>query len=193
MNLATITVGEVARTSHADGSLSEVLSTFDAHPNLEDSVKRFIVVFAALFAAVSCAGDMGPSGPAGPEGPKGDQGTVGPTGASGPIGPTGATGPQGPPGPVGPPGAANRADLTGLIGASGGVTGTLPAVSVAGGTVPAIACYISSNGTTWLAVAHTPSSSSLAFCGLTGIGTASPGITLINVTPGWRYYLIAVW
>jgi hypothetical protein len=39
----------------------------------------------------------------------------------------------------------------------------------------------------------TPASSTAPFCGLTGIGTASPGITLINVTPGWNYYIIAVW
>jgi hypothetical protein len=69
----------------------------------------------------------------------------------------------------------------------------LPASSVSGGRVPVIACYISSDGQTWLAVAQTPSVSTNSFCGLTGIGTSTPAITLINVTVGWRYYLIAVW
>jgi hypothetical protein len=64
---------------------------------------------------------------------------------------------------------------------------------VAGGRVPVIACYISNTGTTWLAVAQTPTDTSFPACGLTGIGTTSPGITLINVPVGYRYYIIAVW
>ena len=98
-----------------------------------------------------------------------------------------------PPGPVGPAGALNRADLTGTIGSSGAVTALLPPSAVAGGRVPVIACYIGSTTQTWLAVAQIPATSTGAFCGLTGIGTASPGITLINVTAGWNYYIIAVW
>jgi hypothetical protein len=87
----------------------------------------------------------------------------------------------------------NRADLTGVFGSSGSATGLLPPSATAGGSVPVIACYTSSNGQTWLAVAQTPESSGWVFCGLSGIGTASPGITILNGIPGWRYYLIAVW
>jgi hypothetical protein len=82
---------------------------------------------------------------------------------------------------------------TGIFGSSGGATAIFPAAAVAGGSVPAIACYISNDGKTWLAVAYTPASSFSTYCGLTGIGTASPGITIINGTPGWFYYLIAVY
>jgi hypothetical protein len=114
-------------------------------------------------------------------------------GADGATGPQGPAGPAGPPGPQGPAGSLNRADATGVFGGSGAFTGLLPASATAGGRVPAISCYTSSDGRTWLAVAQTPSSSFATYCGLTGIGTASPGITIINGNPGWFYYLIAVW
>lgn len=114
-------------------------------------------------------------------------------GADGATGPQGPAGPAGPPGPQGPAGAVNRADASGVFGSSGSFTGLLPASATAGGRVPAISCYISSDARTWLAVAQVPSSSFATYCGLTGIGTASPGITIINGTPGWYYYLIAVW
>jgi hypothetical protein len=128
-----------------------------------------ILVALALFVAVSCKGADGAAGPEGPQGP------------------------AGPPGPVGPPGASNRAAITGSFGASGSFTGFLPVAAVAGGSLPAIACYISNDRVTWLAVAQTPSTSSATYCGLTGIGSASPGITIINGPFGWFYYLIAVY
>jgi hypothetical protein len=62
--------------------------------------------------------------------------------------------------------------VSGVFGSSGSFTGLLPVAAVADGRLPAIACYISSNGTTWLAVAQTPASSGAAYCGLTGIGTS---------------------
>jgi hypothetical protein len=144
---------------------------------------RHILALAALAATLvtGCKGADGATGPAGPTGP------TGPTGQQGPQGT------QGPPGPAGAPGLVNRADLTGVIGATGGVTGLLPAASVAGGRVPVIACYISDTGQTWLAVAQTPSVTTMPYCGLTGIGTTTPSITLINSPIGYRYYLIAVW
>lgn len=114
-------------------------------------------------------------------------------GATGPPGATGPQGPQGPPGPQGASGALNRADLTGTFGASGSITGLLPPSATANGRVPVIACYISSDRITWLAVAQTDEAGGSTFCGLTGIGTATPGITMIQGTPGWFYYLIAVW
>ncbi|HET8778005.1 MAG TPA: hypothetical protein VFN76_10130 [Candidatus Limnocylindria bacterium] len=80
-----------------------------------------------------------------------------------------------------------------MVGSSGGVVGILPAESVANGHVPVIACYVSDDGETWLAVAQTPSSSTLPFCGLARIGTTTPSVVLTRATPGWFYYLIAVW
>jgi hypothetical protein len=166
-----------------------------------------VVVMLGIAACEGPAGPTGPEGPGGPQGLQGPQGPVGPGGATGPAGPQGATGPagpqgpsgatgatglQGPPGPVGPPGASNRWVMTGTIGESGSTTGILPSAAVAGDGLPAIACYISSNGVTWLAVAQIPSTLSGPSCGITGVGT-SPGITLINVPTGWFYYLIAVY
>jgi collagen triple helix repeat protein len=143
-----------------------------------------------LSIALACKGAEGATGPTGPAGPQGPQGPVGVTGPTGPVGPQG---PIGPPGPVGPPGAINRGDLTGVIPASGGASGGLPTAAVANGHVPVIACYISSDQKTWLAVAQTPSVNTVPFCGLTGIGSATPAITIVNVTPGWFFYMIAVW
>jgi Collagen triple helix repeat (20 copies) len=140
-----------------------------------------------LAVLIACEGPMGPAGPTGP------QGTAGPQGPAGPTGPMGPAGPAGPPGPVGPPGSLNRADATGVFGSSGAFTGLLPAGATAGGSLPAVACYISDTGMTWLAVAQVPDSPNAPYCGLTGIGSTTPALTIINGTPGWQYYLIAVW
>ena len=130
---------------------------------------RNFLTILALVAAVACKGADGATGPQGP------------------------VGPAGPPGPQGPAGAVNRADATGLFNGSGTFTGLLPAAATAGGKVPVIACYTSSDGRTWLAVAQVPPTSSGTFCGLSGIGTTTPGISIINGIPGWFYYIIAVW
>jgi hypothetical protein len=150
------------------------------------------VIALLAFTLFACEGPMGPAGPQGPPGSIGPQGPAGPAGPTGPMGPTGPQGPAGPPGPQGAPGAVNRYEISGTFGSSGSFTGLLPASATAGGRLPAIACYISSGTTTWLAVAQVPSSSSGTYCGLTGIGTSSPGVTILNGTPGWNYYLIAV-
>lgn len=158
-----------------------------------------LTVLALATAGVACEGPMGPEGPpgeqgpAGPQGPQGPQGPAGPTGPMGPPGPEGPEGPPGPPGPIGPPGATNRADATGTFGPSEAFTGLLPPDAVQGGTLPAIACYISDDGQTWLAVAHVPPTAADPFCGLTGIDTATPGVTIVNGFEGWFFYLIAVW
>lgn len=83
--------------------------------------------------------------------------------------------------------------LRGKLSSTGSVTVTLPSSSVANSTLPAIACYVSSDGKTWLAVAQTPSASGFVFCGLTGIATTSPGVTLINGLANEFYYIIATW
>ena len=139
---------------------------------------------ALVLVLAACEGPVGPEGPEGPQGPQGLQGDAG---SQGPAGP------QGPPGPAGPAGAVNRADFSGVFGASESATHFLPPDATADGTVPVIACYMSSDGETWLAVAQTPQDPDWTFCGLTGVGTTSPGITIINGIVGWNYYLIAVW
>lgn len=103
---------------------------------------RARIFLSVLVVLAACKGADGATGPAGPAGTNGTNGT------------NGAQGPPGPPGPIGPAGAANRADFTGTIGSSRSVVVALPAASVAGGKVPVIACYISSDGVTWLAVAR---------------------------------------
>lgn len=143
--------------------------------------KNAILMMLTILALVGCSGAEGPMGPAGPAGPQGVQGVQGPQGA------------QGPPGPAGPPGAVNRVDFTGTLNASGAVSVPLPAASVSSGKVPVIACYVSSDRVTWLAVAQTPSESGFVFCGLTGIGTTSPSVTLVDGIPGYAYYIIAAW
>lgn len=117
-------------------------------------------------------------------------GCKGADGATGPTGPAGAVGPAGPPGSSA---TTNRADLSGVIPSGGTVSGLLPAASVASGRLPAIACFISDVGQTWLQVADTPGTSTETYCGLGGIGTSTPQITLINGPVGWRYYLLALW
>lgn len=64
---------------------------------------------------------------------------------------------------------------------------------MANGRLPHFACYISNTGTTWLAVAHIPSSTGATYCGLTETNSSAPGITIVNGVPGWYYYIIAVW
>jgi hypothetical protein len=82
--------------------------------------------------------------------------------------------------------------VPGIIGASGAFTALLPAGAVAGNRLPATACYISLDGITWLVVSDAFSTTS-AFCGLTGIGGATPGLTIIQAPVGWFYYMIVVW
>lgn len=106
-------------------------------------------------------------------------------------GPAGPVGPAGPPGPQGPPGSPNRVEISGPIPASRSISMNLPAEAVANGRLPGIACYISDDRRTWLSVSYVPTSSSSAYCGFTGIGSASPTLTIINVPSGWYYHLIA--
>ncbi|MFN9215435.1 MAG: hypothetical protein ACK53A_14645 [Gemmatimonadota bacterium] len=51
----------------------------------------------------------------------------------------------------------------------------------------------SSDGQSWLAVAHVPASNTGSCCGLTGVGTTSPAVSLLNGIPGWFFYLVAVY
>jgi hypothetical protein len=93
---------------------------------------------------------------------------------------------------VGPPGASSRYTIAGQFNSTASFSALLPNAATAGGGLPAIACYISSDQRTWLAVAQTPpSESATTFCGLTNIGTTGASITILNGIPGWYYYLVA--
>ncbi len=134
-------------------------------------MRRSILALLALtLIASGCKGDQGPAGPAG------SQGVAGPPG------------PQGEPGE----GSAVRLVALGQIGETGGVLIGLPA-----GTdeedLPATTCYISPDRQTWLIVDHLPAGEEDPYCALVGIGTANPGLVLVNVTPGWHYYISVVY
>ncbi len=141
---------------------------------------RLLLLLAASLTA--CEGPAGPAGPAGA------------TGAQGPAGPAGATGPQGPTGPSGPSGpSANRMQASGRFNATGTFTMPLPAAAVANNALPIIACYVSTNQQTWISVAQIPISASDTYCGITGVGTPTPGVTIVNGIENDYYFLVAVW
>ena len=153
---------------------------------------RQILASSMLVMGTACAGGEGPVGPQGPAGP---QGPTGPGGSQGPPGTPGATGPQGPAGPTGPQGPAglvNRMESSGVFDGSGSFVMSLPAASVANNRLPFVACWISTDGRTWLSVSQAPATNGDIYCGLTGIGT-SPAVTITNGVGGWRYYLLAMW
>lgn len=147
---------------------------------------RFATLIAAtsLLVLAACAGPEGPAGPTGPSGPTGPQGTPG---ATGPTGPTGATGPQGPSGLV------NRIESSGIFTVSGTFSMPLPAAALANNKLPFVACWISLDGRTWVSVTQAPATNDDVYCGVTGVGTASAGVTIVNGFTGWRYYVLAMW
>jgi len=116
-------------------------------------------------------------------------------GAEGPAGPQGAQGPVGQPGPAGvpgPTGALNRADFTGLTDANGAAVVSPPAAAFATGKLPFVACYVSSDGLTWLSVAQTPSFSNVPFCGLSGTGVTSE-VVLVHASANEHYDIVVGW
>lgn len=96
-------------------------------------------------------------------------------------------------GPTGPEGesAVEYVAGQGVIGSSGAALLSLPA-SVTADNLPIVSCYISDDGQTWLSIDGFPSSASGPTCGLVGVGTATPGVIMINVIPGYRWYISAV-
>jgi len=111
-------------------------------------------------------------------------------GAEGPAGPPGAQGERGPQGPVG---GVNRLEATGVIPGNGRATLSLPTSAFAGGTLPLIACYMSNDRATWINVSQLPSSTGYPYCGIAGVGSAAPIVSMLNVPPGYYYDIIAVW
>jgi hypothetical protein len=130
---------------------------------------RKSLLLLALVAAIGCKGADGAMGPPGPQGQ------------------TGATG------PAGPAGALNRFEASGTVASTANVFIDLPAAAVAGGRVPAIACYISADRTTWLATAQLPALTTTPYCGMIGLGTATPRISLVSTPVNYYYYVIVVW
>ena len=164
-------------------------------------MRRFLPAILAL-SLITCTGDAGPVGPSGPagqdgsQGPAGPQGPIGITGPSGPMGPRGPQGEQGPPAPTidTPTGqTTNISYVQGQFDSSGVFRGLLPDEFKNNPlAIPLIACYVSSDKRTWLAVT-TAISTTQTYCGLVGIGGNTPAILIINGTTGWYYHLIAVW
>jgi hypothetical protein len=69
----------------------------------------------------------------------------------------------------------------------------LPASATANNSLPFIACYVSTDQRTWISVAQIPLSPDDTYCGLIGIGTATPAVSLINGTENDYYYILAMW
>ena len=146
-----------------------------------------LLATAALLLLAACTGAEGPAGPTGPSGPTGAPGTPGTPGA------TGAPGATGPAGPQGPSGVVNRIESSGLFNASGTFSMPLPAAAVANSKLPFVACWISIDGRTWVSVTQTPATTEDVYCGVTGVGTAAVGVTIVNGMTGWRFYVLAMW
>jgi hypothetical protein len=86
----------------------------------------------------------------------------------------------------------NRVEATGVFGAAGTFSLPLPATAVANSRLPFVACWVSTDGRTWLSVSQVPATNDDIYCGVSGVGTA-PTITIVNGVSGWRYYLLAMW
>ena len=150
---------------------------------------RLLVVAATTVSLAACAGDAGPAGPAGPQGPQG------------PAGAAGAPGPPGPAGPAGPAATANRVDFTGVIPTTGGVAVQLPAASFANNRLPSVTCYVSSGvrsstgALVWFTVTQTVFGTTEAnpSCAVVSLANGTAGASLINVVPGFSYYIVVMW
>lgn len=104
---------------------------------------------------------------------------------------TACAGSDGATGPAGPAGALNRFDGSGVFPSTGRASVALPAASVSTGRLPIIQCYTSEDGSTWLAIAQTPSNS-FPFCGL-NTSSSSPSVAFSSGIPGWRYHVVVGW
>jgi len=108
-------------------------------------------------------------------------------GADGAAGPAGVPGPQGPAGAEGP---GTRITFTGTIDANGTGAAQLPAAAGSAVNLPAIGCYVSDDGQTWLVVAF-DSSAEIACAVTAGAGGLVAGV--IGAPPGWRYTIVVVY
>jgi hypothetical protein len=125
-----------------------------------------------LVVLAACEGPAGPMGPAGPQGPQG---------------------PQGLPGAAGAPGVGTRATFVQTIGLSRSVTVELPtAVGTDPTKIPALSCYVSSDGQTWLGV-NDGYSGTAPYCGVQ-FNASSRWVAVMNQGPaGWFAAFVVVY
>ena len=121
-------------------------------------------------------------------------GCEGPEGPMGPEGPPGAQGPEGPPGPAGEDGSALVYTAQGTLNASGTAVIALPADVVAEHGPPAVSCWVSSTGETWLPVDHTPTTENWPWCGYSNPSDADPAIVFVSSSgfSGYHYFMRAM-
>ncbi len=105
----------------------------------------------------------------------------GPTGPEGAQGPTGDVGPEGPEGPLG----AVRLTGTGMIGEDGTVEAEFPVGVGSLENLPSLTCYQSETGAVWVPVTE-------ILCTLVETPEGNLAIVLVNGTPGWFFFFVAV-
>lgn len=113
----------------------------------------------------------------------------------GPEGPPGAQGPEGPPGPAGEDGeSALVYTAQGTLDASGTGVASLPADVVEEHGPPAVSCWISSTGETWLAVDHTPRTDGWPFCAYSNPADRGPAVVIVSSSgfSGYHYFVRAM-
>ena len=156
-------------------------------------MSRFTLLSISISVLLAGCGEagVGPTGPAGPPGREGTQGVPGQTGPQGPAGvgsqgPPGITGPQGPQGPAGPSGAIISTS-TGIINARGEGSITFPPGNPP--HLPVVTCYISDGGGVWIIIDE----ATLPGCGAAELSDGSIVIAIVGATPGWYYYISAIY
>ena len=113
------------------------------------------------------------------------------TACKGADGATGPEGPQGPAGPAGEEGPGTRITFTGVIGTSGGAVAVLPPAAGTAANLPALACYISEDGQTWLVLAVDTNAD--AACGIGANAAGQLAAVMTGVPVGWRYTFVVVY
>ena len=106
----------------------------------------------------------------------------------GPVGPEGPQGPPGSIGPIGPPGPAGgsvRLTADGVIAADGTAAAEFPPGIGSLADLPSLTCYVSETGAVWLPVTDIQ-------CGLVETPEGNLAIVLVDGTPGWFFFFVAV-
>ena len=147
-------------------------------------MSRFSLLSVAIAVLLSgCAGDAGPVGPTGPQGLPGTGGPQGLPGTGGPQGLPGITGPRGLPGPSG----AIISISSGTIDSQGQGSITFPPADPP--RFPVVTCYISSGNGIWLIVDQ----ATLPGCGALELSDGSIVVGIVGATPGWYYFISAIY
>ena len=104
------------------------------------------------------------------------------------MGPEGARGPVGGIGPIGPPGPPSgsvRLTADGVIGPDGTAAAAFPAGVGSLQDLPTLTCYVSETGAVWFPVTDLQ-------CGLVETAEGVLAIVLVDGTPGWFFFFVAV-